>query len=293
MKPQAFRYLRPQNLEEALAALSDAEVDIRPIAGGQSLVPMMSLRLAAPSTLLDLGCIASLRGIRVDESGSMVAGSMTTHSDFEHSDIVARLFPLLPVAMESVAHIPIRSRGSIGGSLAHADPAGDWPALSVACGAKLVLNKQGGVRTVMADEFFCGIFSTVLEPDELLTEIHFPFWPSNRRWGLQKFARRRGDFALAGAIVLLDVEDDGRVSWARIVVNGATEMPTVLSELAAGLEGNVPDASMVEALLDQVESTVEVRSDLHASAAYRKELVRVMIRRALQQALPTLEKEHD
>src|SRR5690606_12901464 len=115
-----------------------------------------------------------------------------------------------------------------------------------------------------------------------------PLWPSNRRWGLQKFARRRGDFALAGAIVLLDVEDDGRVAWARIVVNGATEMPTVLSELAAGLEGKVPDASMVEALLDQVESSVDVRSDLHASTAYRKELVRVMIRRALQQALPAL-----
>ncbi|WP_299452495.1 xanthine dehydrogenase family protein subunit M [uncultured Pigmentiphaga sp.] len=292
MKPQEFRYLRPRSLDEALQMLRASPEDVRPIAGGQSLVPMMSLRLAAPGTLLDLGGIGSLRGIRLEQDGTLVAGAMTTHSDFEHSELVRSKFPLLSAAMEGVAHMPIRSRGTIGGSLAHADPAGDWPALCVACDAQLVLSKLGSSRTVRAEDFACGIFSTNLEPGELVTEVRFAPWPERRRWGHQKMTRRRGDFAIAGAVVLLDVDAGGCIECARIVIFGATEMPVVVYEAAAHLVGSVPSVQHVEGILDVVTEAVEVRSDLHASAEYRRDLVRVMTRRAILQALPELRGNH-
>ena len=290
MKPPLFHYLSPGDLDEALDLLSQADADIRPIAGGQSLVPMMSLRLAGPATLLDLGRIKSLRGIRVTEDGELIAGAMTRHSDFEYSELVRTSSPLLHAAMPNIAHMPIRNRGTIGGSLAHADPAGDWPALCVACNAQLVLSKRGAERTVPADEFGCGIFSTVLEADELLTQICFPSWPQNRRWGLQKMTRRRGDFAIAGIVALLDLSPDGLVEWARIVVFGATDMPTVLHKAAAQLVGRSPDSGIIKEAAEAVANGVEVRSDLHASAEYRHQLVRVLTQRALEQALPEVKR---
>ncbi len=293
MKAAAFRYERPSFLAEALRLLVEGGQDARAIAGGQSLVPAMNFRLARPSLLVDLGRIAALRGIRLMEGGVLAAGAMTRHSDFEFSDLVRERLPLLHAAMPGIAHMPIRNRGTIGGSLAHADPAGDWPALCVASGAELVLkSSRGDERVLPADQFSRGFFSTALADGELITEIRFPAWPEGRRWGLQKMARRRGDFAIAAIACTADLKD-GKVSDARIVVYGATDAPLLLPEACGHLLGHAPSAERVEAAAIDAAARAPVRSDLHASTEYRRELVRVLTRRALEQALPEARRPHE
>jgi carbon-monoxide dehydrogenase medium subunit len=278
--------MRPDNLQEALRLLGEGGPDARAIAGGQSLVPAMNFRLARPSFLVDLGRVAALRGIRVADDGALVAGAMSRHSDFEFSDMVRDRIPLLHAAMPGIAHMPIRNRGTIGGSLAHADPAGDWPALCVACGAELVLKKGQSERTVPAEEFSRGFFSTALSDGELITEIRFPAWPQGRRWGLEKMARRRGDFALAAVVCVVDLGERGDVASARVVVYGACDAPFLARECTAHLVGRAPTAKTIEATARAVAADAPVRADLHASMEYRRELVQVLTRRALEQALP-------
>lgn len=293
MKPAPFRYQRPDTIGDALRLLVEGGSDARVIAGGQSLVPAMNFRLARPSLLVDLGRIAALRGIRVADDGAVVAGAMTRHADFEHSELIRERLPLLHAAMPGIAHMPIRSRGTIGGSLAHADPAGDWPALCVACDAGLVLKSGKGERSVPADKFSGGFFSTVLQEGEIIAEIRFPIWPKGRRWGLKKMTRRRGDFAIAGIVCTLDVSGRGTVEAARLVVYGATDAPLLLTDAAAILAGSAPSAEAVEAAAEKATQLTPVRSDLHASAEYRSELVKVLTRRTLEQALPEARRSHD
>ncbi|MSP98227.1 MAG: xanthine dehydrogenase family protein subunit M [Betaproteobacteria bacterium] len=291
VKAASFRYKRPASLADALCLLGEGGPDARAIAGGQSLVPAMNFRLARPALLVDLGSIAALRGIRVADDGSLVAGAMTRHSDFEFNESVRERLPLLYAAMPGIAHMPIRNRGTIGGSLAHADPAGDWPALCVACGAELVLKKGGSERIVPAENFSRGFFSTALAEGELISEIRFPAWPKGRRWGLTKMNKRRGDFALAAVACIVDL-DGAKVSAARIVVYGATDAPLLLADAGDHLVGHVPATEKVEAAAIAAART-PVRSNLHASAEYRRELVRVLTRRALEQALPEARTTHD
>lgn len=293
MKPAPFRYRRPGTVADALQCLVEGGSDARVIAGGQSLVPAMNFRLARPSLLVDLGRIPSLRGIRVADDGSVVAGAMTRHSDFEFSELIRERLPLLHAAMPGIAHLPIRSRGTIGGSVAHADPAGDWPALCVACEAELLLTSRAGERTVAAEKFSAGFFSTVLDEGEILAEIRFPVWPKGRRWGLKKMTRRRGDFAIVGIVCTVDLAESGLVDAARIVVYGATDAPLLLHEAAALLTGRPPSPERVEAAAAKATETTPVRSDLHASAEYRAELVQVLTRRALNQAMPETRRPHD
>jgi carbon-monoxide dehydrogenase medium subunit len=286
MKAAAFRYQRPAELEGALRLLAEGGPDARAIAGGQSLVPAMNFRLARPSMLVDLGGIKSLRGIHVRDDGSVTAGAMTRHGDFELNDRVRERMPLLHAAMPGIAHMPIRNRGTIGGSLAHADPAGDWPALCVACNADLVLRKGRDERVVRAEKFSQGLFSTALCAGELITEIRLPAWPKGRRWGLQKMTRRRGDFAIAGVVCIVDLAASSEITAARIVVYGATDAPLLLPEAAAAIAGRTPSAGRIEAAASAAMARTPVRSDLHASAEYRRELVQALTRRALEQALP-------
>lgn len=285
MKPARFKYRPAHDLGEALRLLEEGGVDARPLAGGQSLVPAMNLRLARPALLVDLNRIPGLRGLRVGDDGSVIAGALTRHSDFEFSELVAERLPMLRAAMAGVAHPAIRNRGTIGGSLAHADPAGDWPALCLACDAQLVLSSRGGGRVVPAEEFSQGFFSTALSDAELITEIRFPAWPKTRHWGHQKMTRRRGDFAIAGVIAVIDLGDGGQVSRARIVVFGATDAPLVAHEAGALAVGLPPAAIDANAIGKAAAAVAPFHSNLHASATYKQELVQTLACRAIAQAL--------
>lgn len=283
MKPSKFEYVEAASLEHALQEL--ARNDSRALAGGQSLIPIMNFRLAAPARLIDLGRVDELRGIQNAENGDLVAGAMTRHRDFETSALIRQSLPLLPHALAAVAHPPIRNRGTIGGSLAHADPAADWPALCMACETTMSIRSLEGERMVSAEEFSLGVFETALQPGELLTKVRFPAWPAGRRWGVQKMARRRGDFALAGVVCLVDLDPDGRCSWARIVLQGVADMPVVAAQAQSLLLGKRPDAALLQVVGRAARDGLETRSDIHASSQYRAELIDVLTRRALSQAL--------
>ena len=257
--------------------------EARPLAGGQSLVPAMNFRLARPAMLVDLGRIAALRGLRVEQDGSVIAGGMTRHRDFEMSDEVRRRLPLVHAAMPGIAHPAIRSRGTIGGSLAHADPAADWPALVLACDAEVTLASPSGTRTVAADAFLKDVFETALRPGELLTAVRFPAWTASRRWGLQKHSRRRGDFAIVGVACTVDL-DGGRCARARVAIYGAGSRAVLAPSCMHFLEGKTPSDVVLGEAARLAAGEVGVRGDLHASAEYRTELVGALVRRALDQA---------
>jgi aerobic carbon-monoxide dehydrogenase medium subunit len=191
LKPQAFDYVAPDRLEQALDALGRGGPDARVLAGGQSLVPIMNLRLATPSLLVDLNRVQGLAGIDSRPDGSVRIGAMTRHSDVERSDTIRQKLPLLHAAMPYIAHTQIRNRGTVGGSLAHADPAAEWPALCVALGAEIVARRSAGERTIAADRFSQGFLTTALEPDEILTEVVFPPSPAGRRSGCKDFSNLR------------------------------------------------------------------------------------------------------
>lgn len=247
-------------------------------------MPAMNFRLARPALLVDLGRIAALRGLRVADDGRVVAGGMARHREFETSEEVRRRLPLVHAAMPGIAHPAIRSRGTIGGSLAHADPAADWPALALACDAELVLASPAGARTVAADAFLKDVFETALRPGELVTEVRFPAWPASRRWGLHKQARRRGDFAIVGVACTVDVEG-GRCSRARVAVYGAGPRAVLARSCMAFLEGKAPSEAALADAARLAAGGVDPRGDLHASAEYRRDLVQALTRRALAQAL--------
>ena len=284
MKPCAFDYEAPATLAEA-ARLLDTNADgAKLIAGGQSLAPALNFRLASPSLLIDLNRIPTLTGIERRPDGSWRAGAMTRHRAFERSALVAALAPLVHAVIPSIAHVQIRNRGTIGGSLAHADPAAEWPALCLACAAELTLTSAGGSRIVPADSFSRGVFSTALMPNEIISAIEFPAWPTTRRWGFQEIARRHGDFALAGTICTVDLDDEARCVAARIVVFGVADRPTLVPEASAALAGRLPSLALAREAGRIARARIVPRGDLHASAAYRAELVEVLTRRALVQA---------
>lgn len=288
MKAPRFDYVVPRTIPEALSLLEHGAETAKLLAGGQSLVPALNLRLAAPSLLIDLGRISEMRALQRRADGSVIAGAMARHRDFELNPLVRRSLPLVHATMPSVAHVQIRNRGTIGGSLSHADPSAEWPALSVACGATLTLRSAKATRRVAAEDFNLGLYATVLHPDEMLTEIVFPPWPANRRWGFQEVSRRQGDFAIVGVVCVIDMDELGRASAARIVVFGASDRAIPVREAADVLVGRVPSNNVIREAARVVGATVPTRSDIHASAAYRTTLVEVLSRRALQQAFPGL-----
>lgn len=286
MKPPKFDYVAPVELSQALALLTRGGADARLLAGGQSLVPAMNFRLSRPSLLIDLNRVAELRGLRRADNGDLIAGAMTRHRDFELSPLVRELLPLAHAAMPGVAHLAIRNRGTIGGSLAHADPAGDWPALCLACDAQIALQSTHGTRSVDAESFGRGLFATALAEGEMLTEVRFPVWSETRSWGLQKMTRRWGDFAIVGAVCVADTDANGCCRRVRIVVYGASDCAQLVREAAGVIENRIPSAALLREAARAAAGAVNTRSDLHASAAYRTELVETLTRRALAQALP-------
>jgi CO/xanthine dehydrogenase FAD-binding subunit len=285
MKPGTFAYHCPHSEDEALALLAESG-DAKVLAGGQSLVPAMNFRLARPTVLVDLNRIATLSYIKEEPSGGLRIGAMTRQRAVERSPIVAARAPLLAEAMPWIAHAQIRNRGTVGGSLAHADPAAELPAVMVALGAQFTVRSRTGARGVPADRFYTGLFTTALQPGEVLVSIEIP--PRQRGAGsaFTEVARRHGDFALAGVATEVVLDASGQCTSSRIVLLSVGDGPVVASKASSVLTGRIPNEKMIdEAARIAGESDVDPPSDIHASAAYRRQLVRVLVSRALTTAV--------
>lgn len=282
MKPPAFQYLRPTSLSEAVDMLASAGEDAKVLAGGQSLVPMLNFRLLKPTALIDINRISELDFIHEDEAGLRI-GALTRHRVTQTSPIIAKRFPVLTEAMQHVAHLAIRNRGTIGGSVSHADPAAELPLLMTLLNAKIKLTSKSGTRELSPSEFFLGALTTALEEGEILTEIELPYLPDNTFWGFEEFAQRSGDFAIVGAAVTLTI-NAGNCDECRIAVLGS-ETPIRIPDAERMLVGPSPSAEVVTAAAELASEAAEWNSDLHATAEFRKQLVRTLVARALKSAL--------
>jgi carbon-monoxide dehydrogenase medium subunit len=285
VKPAPFAYHRPETVEEALALLARHGDDAKPLAGGQSLIPAMNFRLARPAVLVDLNRIGTLAYARREADGLHI-GAMTRQRAAEGSEAVGRGAPLLREALPFVAHPQIRNRGTIGGSLAHADPAAELAAVMLALEARVRLRRESAERWMPAAEFFTGLFATALEPGELLTDIVIPPPPPRTGWAFAEIARRHGDYALAGVAAIVTLEPYGRCGRIRLAMLSVGDGPVVAARAAATLHGQAPtdDAIRAAAELAATED-IDPPSDIHASAAYRRQLVRVLVRRTLHRAI--------
>ena len=284
MKPSPFEYRAPATLSDAINLLvSDPEAVV--IAGGQSLIPVLAFRLAAPSLLVDLRRIPGLTNIAIDDTGVRL-GARVRWRDIEDDERLGVAHPLLRQATAHVAHYQIRNRGTIGGSLAHADPAAELPGIAVTCDAEITLVGPAGPRTVATGEFFTGALSTVRQSDEIITELHLPSWPRERRWAFQEFAQREGDFALAGIALFYDEDQLGRVCNAHVGVIGACDRPHRLSEVETVLNGHAVDEGLIREATAVASQAVDPPGDMHANAAYRRALVATLVERGLRAAAP-------
>jgi len=283
VKPPPFAYERPTELGEAVALLAAHKADARPLAGGQSLVPLLNFRLARPAVLIDLNRIVALDHVTV-EDGALRIGAMARQAAVEIDPAVARGWPVLPAVIDQIAHPQIRNRGTIGGSLAHNDPAAELPAAMLALDAEMVAEGPGGRRIVAAGDFFAGTMETALADDELLTEIRVPALPEGTGWGFHEAARRQGDFALAAACVLLWPADDGAIH-ARVVVTGTGDGPARMRAAEAVLTERGTDSDACEAAADAAARASEPADDPHAPAWYRRKLIAALTRRACHEAI--------
>jgi aerobic carbon-monoxide dehydrogenase medium subunit len=283
MKAAAFDYIRAASVDEVVQALA-AHEDAKILAGGQSLVPLLNMRLARPAVLVDINRIGELAYLR-RSNGDLAIGALTRHRAAEISELVRRDAPLLAEALRHVGHLTIRNRGTIGGSAAHADPAAELPATLVALDAQLVLRGPRAERVVAARDFFQGYLQTTLEADEIVTEIRIPVLPAGSRCAVAELARRSGDFALVAVFAVLVLAPDGTCRDARIAVAGAGSVPVRATEAEAILVGRVPDAGALGEAAAAVAAATDPPSDIHAPATYRREMVVVLTRRAVRSAL--------
>jgi carbon-monoxide dehydrogenase medium subunit len=284
MKPATFDYYRPRTLEEALALLDQYGDDAKPLAGGQSLIPAMNFRLAAPAVLVDLNDVRELDYI-TNGSGALRIGAMSRQRQIERNALVATHAPLMSETMPSIAHPAIRNRGTIGGSLAHADPAAELPAVMLALNATLAVRSRTGLRKVAAPDFFTGLFSTAIQSGELLTEVEIPQPPAGTGHAFQEVSRRHGDFALAGVAAVVQINNNGLCQDARIVLLSVGDRPMLAEEAAKALRSQRPSAEAMRASAEAASTRdIDPPGDIHASAAYRRQLANVLTRRALQKA---------
>jgi carbon-monoxide dehydrogenase medium subunit len=283
MKLPPFEYACPATVSEAVALLASRDGDAKALAGGQSLVPMMAFRLASPALLVDLRKLDELRQIKISNDG-VALGALVRWRDIEDDKRLRTAHPLLVAAIAHVAHYQIRNRGTVGGSIAHADPAAEMPGIAVTCEAEIAVVGTSGSRVIRAGEFFLGPLMTALEPDELIVEIRLPAWPARRRFGFLEFARRRGDFAMAGAAVFYDEDVGGKARNAHVGVIGVGDRPLRLPAVEAVLNGNTIDEATIAKAEAAASAAVEPQDDIHASAAYRRALVGTMVERALLSA---------
>jgi carbon-monoxide dehydrogenase medium subunit len=285
MKPAPFDYYSPASIDEALSHLSEHGYDAKLIAGGQSLIPMMNFRLAEPSILIDLNRIDALAYIEPNGKDGLRIGAMTRHHALETDPQIAEHAPLLYEVMPLIASPQIRSRGTIGGSLAHADPSAELATLSVALDAEFLLRTKEKTRTVPARDFFVGMFTTLLEPDEMLVEITFPPMTPSTGWSMKEIARRAHDFALVGVAALVSLSDGDTCEGARLVFMSVGDGPVEAPLACEMLAGQSLSTKIFEAAAEKASSEeIDPGGDIHASADFRRHLARVLTVRALGEA---------
>ena len=285
MKPAPFEYQAPGSLEAALDLLARRGGEAKLLAGGQSLIPVMNFRLAEPSLLVDINKLTDLDFVRKGEDGGLRIGALTRQRRLERDAQIAETVPLLHEAIPSIAHPQIRNRGTIGGSLAHADPAAELPAVSVALGARFRLQKAGGDRWVDASSFFGGLFTTALEPDEILTEVAIPPLPARTGWAFIEIARRLGDYAQVGIAALVTLDEAKRCREARLVYLSVGDRPLEAREAARLLVGQEISPELIAAVADKASrDEMDPAGDVHATAEFKRHLARVLTGRALRRA---------
>ena len=285
MKPAPFDYAAPASVGEAVALLDDPDRDTIVLAGGQSLLPMLHMRLARPELVVDLGRIPGLAGIS-ERDGTLVFGAMTTKGAIERSALVRRRQPLLHAATQLVGHPQIRNRGTVGGSMAQADPAAEYPAVAVAMDAWMRTQGPRGERAIAAADFFVMSLTTALAPDELLIEVGIPALSEEAGWAFTELSRRRGDYAMAGTAVTVRLDADARFSDVRIVVSGVGSVPTRMAPAEEMLRGEHPDAALYHRAGDAVRDAIrDPLVDIHASGDYRRHLAGVLAERGIADAV--------
>ena len=282
MIPGSFEYFAPTALDEALSLLQEHGDDAKVLAGGHSLIPTMKLRLAEPAVIIDIGGIGSLKGIS-ESGGNLVIGALTTHHELESSDLVQQKVPLLAATAAEIGDVQVRNKGTIGGSLAHADPAADWPATILALDADLQITGPNGERTVKATDFFQGLYETDLGDDEILTAIHVSIPDANTKGTYLKLHQVASGFALTGVAVVLTKSGDTCQSVA-VGITGVSDAPYRASGVESGLTGSALSAENIAAAAERAVDGITALEDIHASEAYRQNLAKVYTRRAIEAA---------
>jgi carbon-monoxide dehydrogenase medium subunit len=282
--PYPFAYHRATSIDEAIQFLDANQEDGKLLAGGHSLLPVMKLRLAQPAVLIDITGLEELRGVRLD-GGIVEIGALTTHHDLEHDEILAQHLSLLPAIAHVVGDQQIRFRGTIGGTLAHADAAGDYPAGVLALGGEIVLQGPSGTRSIPVDEFFLGFLTTALEPNELLTFIRIPALPENAGVSYQKLANTASGYALVGVAVVLQKDADGTIASLRIGITGTSDVAYRPTAVESALIGTNPDLDALKAACARATEGIDVLGDQHAPTDYRAKVTCNLVRRGIQEAL--------
>lgn len=282
MRPSAFDYMAPDTLQEAVALLAEHAPDARVLAGGQSLLPAMNLRLARPSVVIDIGRVPGLAGI--ERHGDFVTiGARTTHAQIEASAVLGEALPMLPVMARRVGHPAIRNRGTFGGSLANADPASEWPCALLALNGRVEAIGPRGERTIPADEFFRSYYTTALEPDEILTRVVLPARGEGLRWSFHEVARQSGAFGLVLVLACAAMSPDGTVADLRIAIGGCGARPLLPVGDWSALIGSRPTAASVAETAERVARGLDPLGDSNASGEDRRQMARTLVRRALNE----------
>ena len=284
MKPAPFRYIAASSLDQALALKAEYGDEARFLAGGQSLIPAMNFRLARPAVLIDLNGLAELAGIHRSDGETIRVGAMTRYRALERDGDFLRACPLFADALPHIAHPQIRNRGTIGGNLSHADPASELPAIATAMQARMKVKSSRGERELAASEFFSGLLTTGLEPEEMLVEIAFPSPKPRSGSCFMEVARRRGDFALAGVAAVVSLDVGGQCREVRLALCGVGDTPVDASDAAASLVGQRCTGEAMAAVSAEVQNSIDPPGNVHASADYQRHIAGVLTRRALAMA---------
>jgi len=284
VKMSPFDYHRPDTVDEAVELLATYGGDGKVLAGGQSLLPVLALRLTHLGHLIDIGRVQGLQSIEVDDDGTVAVGATVTHAQVERSDVMAAAAPPVVGAMPHVGHRAIRSRGTVCGSLAHADPAAELPAVALAVGAEMIVQGPAGQRTMGAGDFFEGYMSSALGEDELLVGVRFPAWAPRAGWSVLEVSRRHGDFALVGLVTTLEIDEAGLLRRPALSFFGVASTPVRVAEAEQLLDGNAPAPALFAEAAKVVSGALEPPADDHASSEYRAHVAGVLTRRGLDEA---------